>query len=137
MSHAQNRPLSIRIAAIVQIIVGVIGFLWTCIGLLNMFMTFQQASGVNTAVIIAGIGEFLIPFFLSLGQIVMGFGLLRVRQWSWFGTLTLQVIVILDCLRSIKYISVPQLINVIAAIGLIYLLMRPDTRSAFRDRSSS
>lgn len=137
MSHAPNRPISIHIAAIVEIFIGVIGFLWTCLGLLNMFMTFQEAAGVNTDVMTAGIGEFLIPFSLSLGQILVGFGVLKVRRWSWSGSLVLQVIVLLDSLRSIQHLSVPQLLNVVAVIALTHLLTRSDVRLAFRDRFSS
>jgi hypothetical protein len=135
MSNSQNRPIAIRIAAILQIITGSVGLLLSCRVILNIFnIVFQAGDSSNNSLtsIAGGFGEVLPLLLLSIGQVVMGLGMLYVRQWSWLGSLVLQVICLLDSLLPLIWGEISNPVSVIVAATVLYLLLQQDVRTFFR-----
>jgi hypothetical protein len=136
MSNSQNRPIGIRIAAILQIVVGSVGLLLNYGIALNVFTIGLQAgnsSETSLTSVTGGMGEILPLLLLSLGQIVMGLGMLQYRSWSWLGSVILQVICLLYSLLPVIWGEMPNLISgVIVAVIILYFLLKRDVRMFFR-----
>ncbi|KAM3111753.1 hypothetical protein [Phormidesmis sp. 146-33] len=131
MSHAHDRPQGIRVAALVQMSVGILGLLYTAPIVIHVSSNLQGQPQAFT-LFIAGIGESLMLPLLSFVQVVTGFGMLKFRRWSWLGSLIVQIMILLASLLGLSFVGLIQLVSLITSVGLIYFLAKPSVRIALR-----
>ncbi|MDY7015809.1 MAG: hypothetical protein SVX43_19880 [Cyanobacteriota bacterium] len=137
-----KRPTSVTIIAILQVISGIFNlvdcFFWLLIGGVGgaIGLAIGGQGGAALAAIFGGL--FIIFASVSLGLGLMSFvlslGLLQLRGWAWIGTVIVHVIALMMEVTkllgsggvAVNYLTVGF------AIAILYYLMRPEVKQAFR-----
>lgn len=128
-----NRPILISIIAIVSIINGIIQiFLALGFGLSSMSTTVQQSVTVS----VAGVQLMsAILFITGLFSIIYGLGMWRLRAWSWWLAVIVNLFNLLHQLWFVfngnGSVSIDHWVSLIVAIVLLAYLNSKHVKSAF------
>jgi hypothetical protein len=137
-----KRPTSVTIIAILQVISGIFNLLdclfWLLIGGVGgaIGIVLGGPGGAALAAIFGGLFIVFASVSLALGlmSFVLSLGLLRLKGWAWIGTLIVHVIALL--MEGTKLLGsggvAVNYLTVGFAIAVLYYLMRPEVKQAFR-----
>ena len=134
-----NRPQSVTVLAILQLISGIFSLLDGLFILLfaGIFGGLGAAfGGAKVGAVIGGfIGIFAaISFILGFLSLLLTWGLFQLKNWAWTGTLIVHIIATLA--QIVKMLgSGGTAVNFLTlgfAVASIYYLLQPDVKQAFR-----
>ncbi|MEG4803844.1 hypothetical protein QUB63_00280 [Microcoleus sp. ARI1-B5] len=133
-----NRPQSVTVLAILQLISGVFSlldglFILLFAGVLGGLGAVGFGAKVGTV-----IGGFIaifaaIALIIGIISLVLTWGLFQLKKWAWTGTLIIHVIAILAQIAKM-FGSAGAAINFLSlgfAAASIYYLLQPDVKQAF------
>ncbi|MEG3843310.1 hypothetical protein [Microcoleus sp. herbarium14] len=133
-----NRPQSVTILAILQLISGVFSlldglFILLFAGIFGGLGAVGFGAKVGTV-----IGGFIaifagISFILGLLSLLLTWGLFQLKTWAWTGTLIVHIIATLAQIAKM-FGSGGTAVNFLTlgfAVASIYYLLRPDVKQAF------
>jgi hypothetical protein len=132
-----KRPVGVTIVAVLAILYGIFSLLLALLGLLGSALL---ASGVGHVQYSAGTLAYATIADAVLGILYLAFGIgaFRLKGWAWTAGV---VALVLDVVRtiigvvmqgfSVSKIVVPS-ITVVIALVLLWYLLRPTVRAAFR-----
>ncbi|MEG4849640.1 hypothetical protein QUB10_01880 [Microcoleus sp. B5-D4] len=134
-----NRPQSVTVLAILQLISGVFSLLDGLFILLFAGIFGGLGAAVGGAKVGTVIGGFIaifagISFILGLLSLLLTWGLFQLKNWAWTGTLIVHIIAILAQIVKM-FGSGGTAVNFLTlgfAVASIYYLLRPDVKQAFR-----
>jgi len=134
-----NRPQSVTVLAILQLISGIFSLLDGLFILLfaGIFGGLGAAfGGAKVGAVIGGfIGIFAaISFILGLLSLLLTWGLFQLKNWAWTGTLIVHIIATLAQIFKM-FGSGGTAVNFLTlgfAAASIYYLLQPDVKQAFR-----
>ncbi|MEG4068733.1 hypothetical protein QUA42_15640 [Microcoleus sp. Pol11C2] len=134
-----NRPQSVTVLAILQLISGVFSLLDGLFILLfaGIFGGLGAAfGGAKVGAVIGGfIGIFAaISFILGLLSLLLTWGLFQLKNWAWAGTLIVHILATLTQITKMVG-SGGTAVNFLTlgfAVASLYYLLRPDVKQAFR-----
>ncbi|MBE9119042.1 hypothetical protein IQ249_24435 [Lusitaniella coriacea LEGE 07157] len=136
-----NRPKSVTNVAILQLISSIFVIL-RCVLLLAIGIVFgligttsggTQVEGFSTIMIAAIIGFAIMILALGSLYFFLVKGLFGLRKWSWIGTMVVNVIIlIIDGIMLFGSGISVNFLTLGLAIAILYYLMRPEVRQAFR-----
>lgn len=137
MQNTNQRPTGVTILAILNFVAGAIG-LFASLSMLGLLGLGGQA--VDTQVATTITANALFTLVISIGQLVVGFGLWRLMGWAWFATVVITLMNFGNAFwRMIGGFQSGNAADitgglVAAVIGFIilYYLYRNDVRGAFR-----
>ncbi|MEG4120956.1 hypothetical protein QUA43_26245 [Microcoleus sp. N9_B4] len=134
-----NRPQSVTVLAILQLISGVFSildglFILLFAGIFGGLGAVGFGAKVGTV-----IGGFIaifagISFILGLLSLLLTWGLFQLKNWAWTGTLIVHIIATLAQIAKMLG-SGGTAVNFLTlgfAVASIYYLLRPDVKQAFR-----
>lgn len=133
-----NRPQSVTVLAILQLISGVFSLLDGLFILLfaGIFGGLGVAiGGARVGTVIGGFIAIFAAIALAIGLVsfILTWGLLQLKSWAWTVTLLVHAIAILSQLAKL-FGTGGTAVNVLTlgfAIASIYYLLRPDVKQAF------
>ncbi len=133
-----NRPQSVTVLAILQLISGVFSlldglFILLFAGIFGGLGAVGFGAKVGTV-----IGGFIaifaaISFILGLLSLLLAWGLFQLKKWAWTGTLIVHIIATLAQIAKM-FGSGGTAVNFLTlgfAVASIYYLLRPDVKQAF------
>ncbi|MEG3903420.1 MULTISPECIES: hypothetical protein [unclassified Microcoleus] len=134
-----NRPQSVTVLAILQLISGVFSLLDGLFILLFAGIFGGIGAAVGGAKVGTVIGGFIaifagISFILGLLSLLLTWGLFQLKNWAWTGTLIVHIIATLAQIAKM-FGSGGTAVNFLTlgfAVASIYYLLRPDVKQAFR-----
>ncbi|MEG4209419.1 hypothetical protein [Microcoleus sp. S13_B4] len=134
-----NRPQSVTVLAILQLISGIFSLLDGLFILLFAGIVGGLGAAVGGAKVGTVIGSFIaifaaLSFILGLLSLLLTWGLFQLRNWAWTGTLIVHIIAILAQIVKM-FGSGGTAVNFLTlgfAGASIYYLLRPDVKQAFR-----
>lgn len=134
-----NRPQSVTVLAILQLISGIFSLLDGLFILLFAGIFGGIGAAVGGARIGAAIGGFIaifagISFILGLLSFLLTWGLFQLKNWAWTGTLIVHIIATLAQIVKM-FGSGGTAVNFLTlgfAGASIYYLLQPDVKQAFR-----
>ena len=134
-----NRPQSVTILAILQLISGVFSLLDGLFILLFAGIFGGLGAAVGGAKVGTVIGGFIaifagISFILGLFSLLLTWGLFQLKNWAWTGTLIVHIIATLAQIVKM-FGSGGTAVNFLTlgfAVASIYYLLQPDVKQAFR-----
>ncbi|MEG4231422.1 hypothetical protein QUA40_04775 [Microcoleus sp. Pol11C3] len=134
-----NRPQSVTVLAILQLISGIFSLLDGLFILLFAGIFGGLGAAVGGAKVGTVIGSFIaifaaISFILGLFSLLLTWGLFQLKNWAWTGTLIVHIIATLAQLVKM-FGSGGTAVNFLTlgfAVASIYYLLRPDVKQAFR-----
>lgn len=134
-----NRPQSVTVLAILQLISGIFSLLDGLFILLFAGIFGGLGAAVGGAKVGTVIGSFIaifagISFILGFLSLLLTWGLFQLKNWAWTGTLIVHIIAILAQLVKM-FGSGGTAVNFLTlgfAVASIYYLLRPDVKQAFR-----
>ncbi|MEG4026009.1 hypothetical protein [Microcoleus sp. S13C4] len=134
-----NRPQSVTVLAILQLISGIFSLLDGLFILLFAGIFGGLGAAVGGAKVGTVIGSFIaifaaLSFILGLLSLLLTWGLFQLRNWAWTGTLIVHIIAILAQIVKM-FGSGGTAVNFLTlgfAGASIYYLLRPDVKQAFR-----
>ncbi len=134
-----NRPQSVTVLAILQLISGVFSLLDGLFILLFAGIFGGLGAAVGGAKVGTVIGSFIaifaaLSFILGLLSLLLAWGLFQLKNWAWTGTLIVHIIAILAQIVKM-FGSGGTAVNFLTlgfAAASIYYLLRPDVKQAFR-----
>jgi hypothetical protein len=133
-----NRPQSVTVLAILQLISGVFSLLD---GLFILFFAGifgglgVAIGGARVGAVIGGFIAIFAAIALAIGLVsfILTWGLLQLKSWAWTVTLLVHAIAIISQLAKM-FSSAGTAINFLTlgfAAASIYYLLRPDVKQAF------
>lgn len=133
-----NRPQSVTILAILQLISGVFSLLDGLFILLFAGIFGGLGAAVGGAKVGTVIGGFIaifaaLSFILGLFSLLLTWGLFQLKKLAWTGTLIVHIIAILAQIAKM-FGSGGTAVNFLTlgfAVASIYYLLRPDVKQAF------
>ncbi|MEG4147055.1 hypothetical protein [Microcoleus sp. Pol12B5] len=134
-----NRPQSVTVLAILQLISGVFSLLDGLFILLFAGIFGGIGAAVGGAKVGTVIGGFIaifagISFILGLLSLLLTWGLFQLKNWAWTGTLIVHIIATTAQIAKMLG-SGGTAVNFLTlgfAVASIYYLLRPDVKQAFR-----
>ncbi|MEG3967001.1 hypothetical protein QUA00_05005 [Microcoleus sp. T2B6] len=134
-----NRPQSVTVLAILQLISGIFSLLDGLFILLFAGIFGGLGAAVAGAKVGTVIGGFIaifagISFILGLLSLLLTWGLFQLKNWAWTGTLIVHIIATLAQIVKM-FGSGGTAVNFLTlgfAVASIYYLQRPDVKQAFR-----
>lgn len=134
-----NRPQSVTVLAILQLISGIFSLLDGLFILLFAGIFGGIGAAVGGAKVGTVIGGFIaifagISFILGLLSLLLTWGLFHLKNWAWTGTLIVHIIATLAQIAKMLG-SGGTAVNFLTlgfAVASIYYLLRPDVKQAFR-----
>ncbi|MEG3895995.1 MULTISPECIES: hypothetical protein [unclassified Microcoleus] len=134
-----NRPQSVTVLAILQLISGVFSLLDGLFILLFAGIFGGLGAAVGGAKVGTVIGGFIaifaaLSFILGLLSLLLTWGLFQLKTWAWTGTLIVHIIATLAQIAKM-FGSGGTAVNFLTlgfAAASIYYLLRPDVKQAFR-----
>ncbi|MEG4352021.1 hypothetical protein QUA70_16200 [Microcoleus sp. LAD1_D5] len=134
-----NRPQSVTVLAILQLISGIFSLLDGLFILLFAGIFGGLGAAVGGAQVGTVIGSFIaifaaLSFILGLLSLLLAWGLFQLKNWAWTGTLIVHIIAILAQIVKM-FGSGGTAVNFLTlgfAVASIYYLLRPDVKQAFR-----
>ncbi|WP_293351850.1 MULTISPECIES: hypothetical protein [unclassified Microcoleus] len=133
-----NRPQSVTVLAILQLISGIFSlldglFILLFAGVLGGLGAVGFGAKVGTV-----IGGFIaifsaIAIIIGIISLVLAWGLLQLKKWAWTGTLIIHVIAVVAQIAKMLG-SAGAAVNFLSlgfAIASIYYLLQPDVKQAF------
>ena len=134
-----NRPQSVTVLAILQLISGVFSLLDGLFILLFAGIFGGLGAAFGGAKIGAVIGGFIgifaaISFILGFLSLLLTWGLFQLKNWAWTGTLIVHIIATLAQIFKM-FGSGGTAVNFLTlgfAAASIYYLLQPDVKQAFR-----
>ena len=134
-----NRPQSVTVLAILQLISGIFSLLDGLFILLfaGIFGGLGAAfGGAKVGAVIGGfIGIFAaISFILGFLSLLLTWGLFQLKNWAWTGTLIVHIIAtIVQIVRMFgRGGTAVNFLTLGFAVASIYYLLQPDVKQAFR-----
>ena len=133
-----NRPQSVTVLAILQLISGIFSLLDGLFILLFAGIFGGLGAAVGGARVGTVIGCFIaifaaIALIIGIISLVLTWGLFQLKTWAWTGTLIIHVIAILSQIAKL-FGSAGAAVNFLTlgfAAASIYYLLRPDVKQAF------
>ena len=133
-----NRPQSVTVLAILQLISGVFSLLDGLFILLFAGIFGGLGAAVGGARVGTVIGGFIaifaaIALIIGIISLILTWGLFQLEKWAWTGTLIIHVIATLAQIAKM-FGSAGAAVNFLTlgfAVASIYYLMRPDVKQAF------
>ena len=134
-----NRPQSVTVLAILQLISGIFSLLDGLLILLFAGFLGGLGAAFGGAKVGTVIGGFIaifaaISFILGLLSLLLTWGLFQLKNWAWAGTLIVHILATLT--QIVKMLgSGGTAVNFLTlgfAVASIYYLLRPDVKQAFR-----
>lgn len=133
-----NRPQSVTVLAILQLISGVFSLLDGLFILLFAGIFGGLGAAFGGAKIGTVIGGFIaifaaLSFILGLLSLLLTWGLFQLKKWAWTGTLIVHIIATLAQIAKM-FGSGGTAVNFLTlgfAVASIYYLLRPDVKQAF------
>lgn len=132
-----QRPLGVTILAVLNVIGGVLGLLSSLfmLGLIGL-----GGSAVDSQAATAVTANALFTLVISIGQLVVAFGLWRLLRWAWFATVVVTLMNFGNAFwRMVGGFQsgagtelIGGLVGAVIGFAILYYLYRPDVRSAFR-----
>ncbi|MEG4631548.1 hypothetical protein QUB56_18440 [Microcoleus sp. AR_TQ3_B6] len=134
-----NRPQSVTVLAILQLISGIFSLLDGLFILLFAGIFGGLGAAVGGAKVGTVIGGFIaifagISFILGLLSLLLTWGLFQLKNWAWTGTLIVHIIATLAQIVKL-FGSGGTAVNFLTlgfAVASIYYLLQPDVKQAFR-----
>lgn len=134
-----NRPQSVTVLAILQLISGIFSLLDGLFILLFAGIFGGLGAAFGGAKIGAVIGGFIgifaaISFILGFLSLLLTWGLFQLKKWAWTGTLIVHIIATLAQIVKM-FGSGGTAVNFLTlgfAVASIYYLLQPDVKQAFR-----
>ncbi|MEG5171230.1 hypothetical protein [Microcoleus sp. B3-D7] len=134
-----NRPQSVTVLAILQLISGVFSLLDGLFILLFAGIFGGLGAAFGGAKVGTVIGGFIaifaaISFILGLLSLLLTWGLFQLKNWAWTGTLIVHILATLTQITKMLG-SGGTAVNFLTlgfAVASIYYLLRPDVKQAFR-----
>ena len=134
-----NRPQSVTVMAILQLISGIFSLLDGLFILLFAGIFGGLGAAFGGAKVGAIIGVFFgifaaISFILCLLSLLLSWGLFQLKNWAWTGTLIVHIIATLAQIVKM-FGSGGTAVNFLTlgfAVASIYYLLQPDVKQAFR-----
>ncbi|EAW36012.1 hypothetical protein [Lyngbya sp. PCC 8106] len=134
-----RRPTNVTIIAILQVISGIFNlvdcFIWLLIGGVGGVIV-SAIGGSGLAAIFGGFFIIFASISLALGlmSFVLSLSLLQLRGWAWIGTVIVHIVALMMEVTkllgsggvAVNYLTVGF------AIVILYYLMRPEVKQAFR-----
>lgn len=132
-----QRPLGVTILAVLNAIGGVLGLL-ASLFMLGLFGLGGSAVAPQAATAVTA--NALFTLIISIGQLVVAFGLWRLMGWAWFATAVVTLMNFGNAFwRMVGGFQAGNAVDitgglVAVVIGgiILYYLYRPDVRGAFR-----
>ncbi|MEG4073909.1 hypothetical protein QUA30_14635 [Microcoleus sp. Pol14C2] len=133
-----NRPQSVTVLAILQLISGVFSLLDGLFILLFAGIFGGLGAAVGGARVGTVIGGFIaifatIALIIGIISLILTWGLFQLKKWAWTGTLIIHVIATLAQIAKM-FGSAGAAVNFLTlgfAVASIYYLLRPDVKQAF------
>ncbi|MEG4115237.1 MULTISPECIES: hypothetical protein [unclassified Microcoleus] len=133
-----NRPQSVTVLAILQLISGVFSLLDGLFILLFAGIFGGLGAAVGGARVGTVIGGFIAIFatvalIIGIISLILTWGLFQLKKWAWTGTLIIHVIATLAQIAKM-FGSAGAAVNFLTlgfAVASIYYLLRPDVKQAF------
>jgi len=133
-----NRPQSVTILAILQLISGIFSLLDGLFILLFAGIFGGLGAAVGGAKVGTVIGGFIaifaaIAIIIGIISLVLAWGLFQLKTWAWTGTLIIHVVAILAQIAKMLG-SAGAAVNFLTlgfAAASIYYLLQPDVKQAF------
>ncbi len=139
-----DRPGSVTAVAIIQLVFGVIGALFSLLGILGGALFGSALSNVSehaedpqAAAAFAAIGGGVILVLSVIGlltsalSILFSIGLLQLKTWGWIGSLIIQGIGLLSNLAQVVGGNFLSAIGLIVGGVIIFILLQPTAKRAF------
>ena len=134
-----NRPQSVTVLAILQLISGIFSLLDGLFILLFAGIFGGLGAAVGGAKVGTVIGGFIaifagISFILGILSLLLTWGLFQLKNWAWTGTLIVHIIATLAQIVKM-FSSGGTAVNFLTlgfAVASIYYLLQPDVKQAFR-----
>jgi hypothetical protein len=134
-----NRPQSVTVLAILQLISGIFSLLDGLFILLFAGIFGGLGAAVGGAKVGTVIGGFIaifagISFILGLLSLLLTWGLFQLKNWAWGGTLIVHILATLAQIVKM-FGSGGTAVNFLTlgfAVASIYYLLQPDVKQAFR-----
>ncbi|MEG4531584.1 hypothetical protein [Microcoleus sp. D2_18a_D3] len=134
-----NRPQSVTVLAILQLISGVFSLLDGLFILLFAGIFGGLGAAFGGAKVGTVIGGFIaifaaISFILGLLSLLLTWGLFQLKNWAWTGTLMVHILATLAQIVKM-FGSGGTAVNFLTlgfAVASIYYLLQPDVKQAFR-----
>ncbi|MEG4859935.1 hypothetical protein QUB75_20775 [Microcoleus sp. K1-B6] len=134
-----NRPQSVTVLAILQLISGVFSLLDGLFILLFAGIFGGIGAAVGGARVGTVIGGFIaifatIALIIGIISLILTWGLFQLKKWAWTGTLIIHIIATLAQIAKM-FGSAGAAVNFLTlgfAVASIYYLLRPDVKEAFR-----
>lgn len=134
-----NRPQSVTVLAILQLISGIFSLLDGLFILLFAGIFGGLGAAFGGAKVGTVIGGFIaifagISFIIGLLSLLLTWGLFQLKNWAWTGTLIVHIIATLAQIVKM-FGSGGTAVNFLTlgfAVASIYYLLRPDVKQAFR-----
>ncbi|MEG4169964.1 MULTISPECIES: hypothetical protein [unclassified Microcoleus] len=133
-----NRPQSVTVLAILQLISGIFSLLDGLFILLFAGIFGGIGAAVGGAKVGTVIGGFIaifagLSFILGLLSLLLTWGLFQLKNWAWTGTLIVHIIATLA--QIVKMFgsggTAVNFLTLAFAVASIYYLLRPDVKQAF------
>jgi hypothetical protein len=133
-----NRPQSVTVLAILQLISGIFSLLDGLFILLFAGIFGGLGAAVGGARVGTVIGGFIaifatIALIIGIISLILTWGLFQLKKWAWTGTLIIHVIATLAQIAKM-FGSAGAAVNFLTlgfAVASIYYLLRPDVKQAF------
>ena len=134
-----NRPQSVTVLAILQLISGIFSLLDGLFILLFAGIFGGLGAAVGGAKAGTVIGSFIaifaaLSFILGFLSLLLTWGLFQLKNWAWTGTLIVHIIATLAQIVKM-FGSGGTAVNFLTlgfAVASIYYLLQPDVKQAFR-----
>jgi uncharacterized membrane protein (DUF2068 family) len=109
----RRRPLGVTIIAIITAIAGI----------------YEIVIGILTLIILIGI----VPLILGILALILAVGLWNLRRWAFWATVVIAAFNIIDDIIDTTRNGGSHIVGIVLwAIVLLYMLLDPNVRAAFR-----
>ncbi len=133
-----NRPQSVTVLAILQLISGIFSLIDGLLILLFAGVLGGLGAvgfGAKVGTVIGGFIAIFAGIAIIIGiiSLVLAWGLFQLKKWAWTGTLIIHVIAVLTQIAKL-FGSAGAAVNFLSlgfAVASIYYLLQPDVKQAF------
>ncbi len=127
-----DRPTSVTVIAILQIIGSVIGIGFSLLFLVGGALIGGLGGTAETGAVGGFIAIFaLLVLILSTAALVLAIGLLQLKGWAWVGTLVVQGLSLAISILQLVTSEQNPIIKLIFDIVVIAVLLQPNVKRAF------
>jgi len=134
----EKRPLGIKTIALLMIISGIVSIISGVIGLGGLIVLSAVSSELgneNPGIGLIGISIFVIV--LGITTMVIAWGLLKSKKWSWIMTVIISIISIVASIGGMILGGYHQIIDLILYGIILGYLYRPDVKGYFSKKKTS